>query len=301
MLEVMKRKERVVSEEEACAWIEDGMTISIGGFITSSHPMALIRQIIKMSRRDLTIVGAASGGLEIDLLVGVGCVKKIICPYVGAESLAPVGPFFRHYAENGRIEIKECDEGQYYAGLRAAAQKLPYMPTRAGLGTSFPEVNPNMKVYQDPICGEPMVAIPAIKPDVALIYAAYSDPYGNVQFEGAGFGDRAHYRAANKTIVQVEKVIPNEEVRKNPYKTAIQGADLVVRAPFGSHPFSGPGFYLEDIAHIQEYIQAATAYTKNKNPKLFDAYLEKYVYGPSTHLDYLESIGVKRLFSLSQY
>jgi len=297
----LKRKELVVSEEEACRCIEDGMTISIGGFITSSHPMALVRQLIRMGRKNLTVIGAASAGLEVDLLIGAGCVKKVIAPYVGAEFLAPVGPFFRQYAEQGKIKVWECDEGQYYAGLRAAAQNLPYMPTKAGVGTSFPEINPDLKIYQDPVQGETLLAVPAIKPDVALIFAAFGDHFGNVQFVGAGFGDRAHHRAADKTIVQVEKIIPNEEIRKHPYQTAFQGAAAVVRAPFGSHPFASPGFYLEDIPHIQEYVQAATALTKENNPKLFDRYLEKYVFGPATHLDYLDVIGAKRLFSLFEY
>lgn len=301
MTEVHRRKELVVTEEEACAYIKDGMTISVGGFITSSHPMALVRQVIKMGRRNLTVIGAASAGLEVDLLIGAGCVSKVIAPYVGAESLAPVGPFFRYYAEKGVLKVWECDEGQYYAGLRAAAQKLPYMPTRAGLGTSFPEVNPDMKVYRDPVSGEPMLAIPAIKPDVALIYAAHSDQYGNVQFVGAGFGDRAHHRAADRTIVQVESIIPNEEIRKAPYKTAIQRVSAVVRAPYGSHPYAAPGFYVEDIPHIEDYVRVATIFTKEGDSKPFEAYLKKYVYEPATHLDYLETIGARRLFSLYEY
>jgi len=295
------RKEVIINETEAANIIEDGMMVSVGGFITSSHPMALVRQIVRKGCKNLTIVGAASAGLDVDLLIGAGCVRKVISPYVGGEFLAPIGPFFRHFAERGMIEVWECDEGQYYTGLRAAAQKLPYMPTRAGLGTSFPEINPDMKVYKDPVRGEPMIAIPAIKPDVALIYASLADPYGNVQFEGAGFGDRAHYRAADKTIVQVEKIVPNEEIRKNPYKTAIQGVGGVVRAPYGSHPFAGPGFYLEDILHIQEYVRAAIAFTKDEDRKLFDTYMKKYIYDPATHLDYLEMIGAKRLFSLYEY
>ena len=81
-----------------------------------------------------------------------------------------------------------------------------------------------------------------------MIHAGAADPYGNVQHVGTGFGDRSHHRAADKTIVTVDKVIPNEEVRANPYRTSIAGVDAVVRAPYGSHPFASPGHYLEDAS-----------------------------------------------------
>ena len=97
-----------------------------------------------------------------------------------------------------------------------------------------------------------MLAIPAIDIDVAILHAGAADPYGNVQPVGTGFGDRAHHRAADKTIVTVDKVIENEEVRANPYRTSIAGVDAVVRAPYGSHPYASPGHYLEDAVHIRE-------------------------------------------------
>jgi glutaconate CoA-transferase subunit A len=297
----LHRKEVIIDEREAGSLIEDGMTIAIGGFITSSHPMAIMRQVIRKRVRNLTVIGAASAGLEVDLLIGAGCVKKVITPYVGAEGLCPIGPFFRAFAQKGEIEIWECDEGQYYAGLRAAAQKLPFMPVRAGLGTSYPDVNPDLKVFKDPIHGEPLVAVPAIRPDVAIIHAAFSDPYGNVQFVGGGHGDRAQFRAADRTIVQVEKIVPNEEIRRNPGQTALYNVTAVVRAPYGSHPYASPGYYLEDVNHIKEYVRAATLSTRDGDQGGWNEYLRKYIDEPETHLDYLERIGTKRLFSLYEH
>jgi glutaconate CoA-transferase subunit A len=237
-----ERKSLVIDEHAAADLVRDGMTIAIGGFINSSHPMVLVRQIIRRRVKNLTVVGAASGGLDLDLLVGAGCVKKLVTTYMGGEHYCPVAPMFRAAAQRNKIEIFECDEGMFYCALRAAAQRLPSMPWKAGLGTSFPEVNPEIKVYEDPLTGEPMLAIPAIKPDLALIYAAHSDAYGNVQHVGTGFGDRAMWRAADRTVVQVERVLPNEEVRKNPLATSLYGVNAVVRSPYGSHPFAAPGY-----------------------------------------------------------
>ncbi|MBI3949770.1 MAG: CoA transferase subunit A [Acidobacteria bacterium] len=277
------------------------MTIAIGGFINSSHPMAIVRQIIKRGVKDLTVVGAASGGLDLDLLIGAGCVKELVTTYMGGEHYCPVAPFFRIAVQRGELKIWECDEGMFYCALRAAAQRLPFTPWKAGIGTSFPEINPDIKVFNDPINNEPLLAIPAIKPDIAIIYAAHADPYGNVQHIGTGFGDRAMWRAADKTIVQVEKIIPNEEVRKNPLATSLHGVDAIVRAPYGSHPFAGPGYYVEDGDHIREYVGVANTYAKKGDRGPFEAYLKKYVYQPETHADYLEAIGIKRLISLYEY
>jgi glutaconate CoA-transferase, subunit A len=296
-----ERKSLVIGEAEAAEMIRDGMTIAIGGFINSSHPMALVRQIIRRGVKNLTVVGAASGGLDLDLLIAAGCVKKLVTTYMGGEHYCPVAPFFRLAAQRGELEIFECDEGMFYCAMRAAAQGLPSTPWKAGIGTSFPEINPEIKVYNDPISGEPVLAIPAITPELAIIYAAHSDAYGNVQHVGTGFGDRAMWRAAKKTIAQVERVLPNEEIRKDPRATSLYGVDAVVRAPYGSHPFAGPGCYIEDGAHIREYVAAGNAYAKNGDRKPFEGYLQKYVLDAKTHEDYLEVIGIRRLISLHEY
>jgi len=262
--------------------------------------MVAVRHIIRRNLRDLTVIGSAVGGLDVDLLIGAGCVRKVISPYVGAEALAPIGPFFRAAAERGDIDVWECDEGQYYAGLQAAGMMLPFMPCRGGVGTSYPEVNPDLKVFTDPVLGQTLLAVPAIEPDVALVHAAAADVYGNVQFVGTGYADRLLWRAAGRTLVQVERVVSNEEIRRAPERTALL-ADGVVRAPFGAHPFSSPGFYLEDRAHIHEIVEAGRAVARAGDRGPFEAYLDRYVRGPETHVDYLEQVGLRRLLSLNEY
>lgn len=295
-----ERRSRIVDEIQAAARVKDGMSIVIGGHIMSSHPMAVIRQIIRQGTRDLTVIGAASAGLEVDLLVGAGCARKVITPYVGAEALAPVGPFYKAAVERGEIEVWECDEGIYYTALRAAALRLPFLPTLSGLGTSLPEVNPDLKVFEDPITGRPLVAVPPLRPDVALLHGAVADAFGNVQFVGSGMGDRAQHRAATTTIVSVERVVANEEIRKNPLATAVWNVDAVVRAPYGSHPYQSPGHYLHDEAHLEEYLAAARAAVKGDRAP-FEAYLERYIFGPTSHAEYLQTVGFPRILSLYEF
>lgn len=297
----LQRQKRIVDLEDVLARVSDGMTVGIGGFINSSHPMMVVRGLIRRGLKDLTVVGAASAGLEVDLLVAAGCARRVVAPYVSGEALAPIGPAFRAAAERGKIEVFELDEAMYYAALRAAAQRIPFNPWRSGVGTSFPEVNPAIKVFQDPINGETLLAIPAVNIDIAFLHAAISDPYGNVQYVGHGYGDRAMHAAADLTFVQVEQIVSNEDVRRDPSRTAIPGADGVIRARFGAHPYSSPGHYTEDQEHIARYVRAATAWAKDDDLGPLKAYLDEFVYGPADHAAYLEHVGVRRLLSLNEY
>jgi glutaconate CoA-transferase subunit A len=296
-----RRTPVVTTEREALAELEDGMTIVIGGFANSGHPMSLVREVMRSGKRDLTIMGAATSSLEVDMLVASGCAKNVISPYVGGETIVGIGPVFQRAAQRGEIDVWEIDEAMYYCALNAAAQQLPFLPWRGLVGTSFPDVNPDLKLFHDPIRGEPLLAVPAIAPDFALIHASAADQYGNVQHIGSGFGDRAMARAADRTIVSVEKIISNEELRRAPELTSIPLVDGVVRAPFGAHPFSSVGHYLEDIPFLKDYVQAATLFAREDDRTLLEQWLTAYVHEPTDHLDYLERLGARRLFNLNEF
>ena len=288
------RTSHVIDEVEAASRIEDGMTVAIG----SPTPMALVHQIIRRGLKDLTVVDV---GLSLDMLIAAGCVRKVVSYYAGGGFGVPVAPAFRRAAERGEIEVWECEEGILTSGLQAAAQGLPFLPWRGGVGTSLPEVNPDLKVFTDPIRGETLLAVPPIKPDVTLLHAAVSDAYGNVQHVGGpGWIDLFMQRAADHTIVQVEKVVANEEIRKDPWATTIAGADAIVRVPYGAHPFYSRGYYVQDNAHLKDYLDASTAAAKG-DPAALRVYFARYCRGPATHADYLEQVGIRRLLELHEY
>lgn len=296
-----ERRSVVVDEADAVAGLRDGMTIAVGGFINAAHPMALVRRLARLGLRDLTLVGAASSGLEVDMLIATGCVRTLVSPYVGAEGLAPIGPAFRRAAQQGELDLFELDEAHFYAGLRAAAQRLPFNPWRAGVGTSYPELNPRLRTFRDPIDDQLLIAVPAIEIDVAFLHAAVSDAYGNVQHEGTGFGDRAIHAAADRTVVQVEQLVSNERIRQNPAATSVPGADAIVRVPYGAHPFASHGYYPADREHILEYVGAATDWLKTGSRSRLDEYLDRYLLGPADHVDYLERVGMRQVLALSEY
>jgi glutaconate CoA-transferase subunit A len=300
MSTAVRRSSVVIGEEDALDYLRDGMTVAIGGFNTAAHPMIVVRGIVRRGLRGLRVIGGTIAGLELDLLIGAGCVDEVVTSSVTGEALAAIGPFFREAAEQGAVRVWESDEGVLYAGLRAAGQGLPFLPWKAGVGSSLPEVNPDLKVFKDPIAGEEMLAVPALKPDVAVIHVQRADVYGLGQHIGSGFGDRLLHRAADRTILTTEKIVPNEVTRARPELTSIPYADAVVRAPWGAHPYSSPGHYLVDEAHLEEYIAAATAARKgDRGP--FESYLARYITGPQSHADYLEQIGVKRLLEIEEW
>jgi len=289
------RTERILDEHAAAAWLEDGMTIALG----EPAPMTMIRHIVRRGLRNLTVV---AGGLAIDILIAAGCVKKTISYYVGGGIGVPVVPSFRRAAERGEIAVWECEEGILTSGLEAAAKGLPFLPWRGGVGTSLPALNPDLKLFTDPIAGQTLLAVPAIEPDIAIVHAAAADAYGNVQHNGGpGWIDLFLCRAARRTIVQVEKIISNEAVRSDPWATTLAGADAVVRLPWGAHPFYSRGYYVQDIAFVAAYIEIASAAARSGERAELEAFLTHYCRAPHSHAAYLDLLGHERLLALHEY
>lgn len=286
-----------MAEAEAASLIKDGNVIIVGGFGTVNHSMPIIRALIRRGAKDLTVIGAATAGLEIDLLIGAGCVKKVIAPYIGAELYAPIGHCYRHAAEHGLIEVYETTEYLLYSQLEAAARGLGFLPWRGGVGTSLPILNKAYVPFNDPINGEPYLAAPALNADWAIIHVGQADIYGNGQHGGARFGDRLLARAAELVMLTAEKIVPNEEIRKNPLATSIPYADVVVEAPFGSHPFASHGFYSEDEDALKDYVTASIGY-RNGDEAAWAAFVSEWVTGPLNHGEYLKKFSRDRLAAL---
>jgi len=285
-----QRSQRIIDETEAAAAVTDGMTVAIG----EPHPMALVRQIVRRNVRNLTVVAS---GFALDLLIAAGCVRKVVSYYAGGGFGVPVAPAFRRAAQSGAIDVWECEEGILTTALEAAGRGLPSMPCRGGVGTSLPVVNPDLKLIDDPISAEPLLAVPALKVDVALLHAAAADAYGNVRHcGGPGWIDLFYHRAATRTIVQVEKVISNEETRADPWATTIGGGVSIVRMPWGAHPFYSRGYYVQDKPLVEAYFAASAA-----GGEALEQFLTHFCREPATHVDYLERIGLKRLFDLYEY
>lgn len=245
------------------AQLRDGMTIGIGGWGPRRKPMALVREILRSDLKDLTVVGY--GGPDMGMLCAAGKVKKLIYGFVSLDFI-PLEPFFRKAREAGSIEAMELDEGLLHWGLRAAAMRLPFLPTRVGLATDLPAVNPDLRMVNSPYAdGETLLAMPALNLDVALLHVHRADRLGNTRLYAPDpFFDEWFARAAERCYVSCEDFsdrLDSDEVdaQANPFERSLVTG--VVHAPGGAHPTSnaatrGPG-YGWDAAHLKRYCAAA--------------------------------------------
>lgn len=291
------RQSKVRTIEEAIDLVPDGAVVGIGGFITTNKPSALIRRMVKLHRKNLTIVAGPSS-IEVDTMIGRGMVKRLITPYMGAEALAPITPFFSKLA--GRtFQVDEVDNGTLIAMLRAQIQRVPFLPVNV-VGTSLCELNPRIKVIDSPFGGPPVAVVQPIELDVALIHASRSDEFGNVQHFGPVFLDHLLAQAAKKVIVQVERLVSNVTIRGNSLLTTLPSefVDVVVEAPYGAHPMASQNFYRLDTERIRLFVEAARAQL-NGQAGVWDEYMERFVDTPKNHAEYCEMVGMQNMFKLS--
>ena len=136
-----------MTEDEVVAQLESSMTIGIGGWGSRRKPMSLVRAIARSDLRDLTIV--SYGGPEIGILCATGKVRRAVYGFVSLDSI-PLEPHFRQARQQGAIEFTELDEGAFYLGLLAAAHRMPFYPTRAGLGSDMMTMNPELRTVASP-------------------------------------------------------------------------------------------------------------------------------------------------------
>src|SRR5437763_15522453 len=214
------------------------MTIGIGGWGSRRKPMSIVRAIARSPLKDLTIV--SYGGPDVGLLVATGKVRRLVFGFVTLDSVA-YDPWFNRVRQEGRIEVTEYDEGMLQTGLRAAGQRLPFLPSRAGLGSDVMTVNPHLRMVRSPYeDGDELVAVPALNLDAALVHLNRADHRGNAQYLGPDpYFDDLFCRAARKRIVSVEKVVETSELLASaPVQSLLLNrtdVDAVVETPNGAH------------------------------------------------------------------
>jgi glutaconate CoA-transferase subunit A len=244
----------------AVAELRDGMTIAIGGWGSRRKPMAIVREILRSQVKDLTLM--SYGGPDVGLLCKTGKVRRVVSGFVSLDSI-PLDPHFRAARQAGAVEFRELDEGMFQWGLYAAAIRLPFLPTRAGLGSSVLEINPDLKLVRSPYAdGEELIAMPALEPDVAFIHMNRADAKGNGQYLGPDiYFDDVMCGAAKRRFMSCERIVETKELlaagavqtlRIN--RTQIDG---VIEAPGGAHFTECPPDYGRDETFQREYTASA--------------------------------------------
>jgi glutaconate CoA-transferase subunit A len=284
-----------MTEDEVVAELRSGMTIGIGGWASRRKPMSLIRAILRSDLTDLTIV--SYGGPDIGLLCAAGKVRKAVYGFVSLDTI-PLEPHFRTARQTGAIEAMELDEGMLLLGLQAAAWRIPFIPTRAGLGTDLPIVMPELKTVTSPYPGadggpgETMLAMPALPLDAALIHQNRADQGGNGQFLGSDlFMDDLFAMAADKTYMSCEQIIPTEDFAKygsfHTQRISRLMTTGVIEAPGGAHFTECPPDYGRDESFQKEYAASASS------PEAWDEFKGKWL-DLESEADYQRAVAARR-------
>ena len=290
------RKSKQVSLADAAGRVGDGARIALGGFSVYQRPMAFVRELIRQNRRDLTVVGVVNGP-EVDILAGSNALKCVESSYVGLEKFG-LAPNFRRRVQEGKLEMVDYPELMSWDRFRASEQAQTFLPVSFLGGSDVVQRNPKIKEFDCPLTGRRLWAVPPADPEIAIIHAIMGDEYGNVLVPRRRLLpqslDITLARSCDRIIVTVERIVSNDEVRRQAELNQVPSyrVECIAEAPWGAHPCPVLGISRIDESAFEEYVRAA------KTDESFAKYLDATVHGLSDHDAYLENLGVARLAAL---
>ena len=281
------RKDKRLSEDEAIAQLASGMTVGIGGWGSRRKPMSLVRAILRSDLDDLHLV--TYGGPEVGMLCAAGKVSRLTFAFVAPDvgPAAVLEPHFRKARQSGAIACTELDEGMLLLGLQAAAWRVPFLPTRVGMGSDLHLVNPDLRTVRSPYpgpdggAGEELLAQPAIHLDAALCHLNVADSRGNAAFTGPDlYFDDLLLEAAERRFVSTERIVGEGELvdaagdvtRLRVSRLLVDG---LIEAPGGAHPTSCDPDHGRDEAFQKAYLATA------KDSELWEAFRAEWLSHPT--------------------
>ncbi len=288
----MSNMDKVRSLHDAIAAdVQDGMAIAMGCGLESLIPFAASCEIIRQRKKNLTLIGPISD-MQFDQLIGAGCVRKIIASWVGNVA-AGLGHNYRRAAEAGipnAIEIEEHSNFTIGLGLQAAASGLPFLPTKTVKGSDF-RTGEQFSLVRCPFTNEELLAVRAIRPDVAILHVQRADQEGNAHAWGNFGVMREAAMAAGKVILTCEEIVDHDVILSDPNRNVIPGfvVSSVVHEPFGSHPSPTQGYARRDDDFYFEYHKAT------RSREGFEQWVKQNVMNVEDHHAFLELLGKDRV------
>ncbi len=260
--------------EAVAQLIPSGSMVLLGAQLEPMIPFAAGHELIRQNRRDLTLVGPISDIL-FDQMIGAGCVSRVMAAWVGNVS-AGVGYCFRRAVEEGiprRIDVVDYSNFTLALALHAAALGAPFMPTYATLGSDLLKKNGNLREFPSPVGEEKLVAVRALRPDVAILHVQRADEEGNAHMWGSLGVAVDGARAARKVIVVAEEIVEPTVIASDPNRTLVPGflVSAVVHEPWGAHPSPVQGYYGRDHAFFAEY------HEQTRRIEDFEDWLDRWV------------------------
>jgi glutaconate CoA-transferase, subunit A len=233
--------------------VHDGDCVALEGF-THLIPYAAGQEIIRQRRRDLTLV-RLTPDVIFDQMIGMGCARKLIFSWGGNPGVGSLHRF-REAVEHGWPAPLEIEEHSH-AGLTnryvAGASGLPFAVLRGYAGTGLEAQTDTIKSVTCPFTGERLAAVPALRPDVAIIHAQQADQEGNVQIWGIVGVQKEAVLAATRSLVTVEEVVDRLDLRPGGMVLPGWAVTAVAHAPGGAHPSYAAGYSVRDNAFYQQW------------------------------------------------
>lgn len=290
-------------------FVHDGDSIAFSGFTTNRKPYAAVHEIIRQDIKDLYIHGGPAGG-DVDILIGAKRCKAYINCYTANSGYTNVSRRFRKFIENGMLLFEDYSMDVQTILFHGASLGFPYVPVKHMLGSDLVEKwgiseeermkhdkLPNKKlIVTDNIFNtdEKLCLVPTPKLDVAIIHAQKATADGTIRIEGSLLVDIDIAMAAKYCIVTCEEIVEDEEIMKNASLNSIPSfkTDAVIHLPYGAHPSQTFNYYDYDREYLKMYDKVS------KDDKLFEEFLQEWVYGVEDHEGYLEKLGALRLNKL---
>jgi len=252
--------------------VADGVTLAVPPDY-SGCAMAAVRGLIRRGVRGLRLLGVPQIGFQGDMLIGAGCVATL---ETAALTLGEYGPAPRFTAaiKTGRIQMRDSTCPAIHAGLQAAEKGIPFMPLRGILGSDVLAHRGDWKTLENPFGNDdPLVVLPAIRPDVSLFHAALADRQGNVWI-GVRRELMLMAHASSESMVTVEAVTDVDLLGDERYAPGtLPGlyVTAIAEAPRGAWPVGLARRYEPDARHLREYVELAAT------EEGFQRYLNSFV------------------------
>jgi glutaconate CoA-transferase subunit A len=277
--------DKVVRLHEAVAGlVNDGDSVALEGF-THLIPTAAAHEIVRQERRNLTLI-RMTPDLIYDQMIGMGCANKLIFSWGGNPGVGSLHRF-RDAVEKGwphPLEIEEHSHAGMANRYVAGASNLPFAVLRGYVGTDLPSVTDTIAPITCPFTGEELMAVPALRPNVAIVHAQQADRKGNIALWGITGIQKEAVLSAERVIVTVEEVVAHFEPR--PFQIVLPSVTVnaIAVVPHGAHPSYAYGYYDRDNVFYEAWDPVS------RDRERFKEWIERYVMGTEDFGEYLESI-----------
>jgi glutaconate CoA-transferase subunit A len=275
-------------------FVRPGGSVALGSCLEQMIPFAATREIIRQGIGDLTLIGPVSD-ICFDQIIGAGLASRVAAAWVGNVMMGQAYSF-RRAAERGEprpLEVVEFSNFTLALALHAAAIGSPYVPTRSALGSDILGRNPWLRPAAG-LDGEPILAVKALHPDVAIVHVQRADPHGNAILWGSLGITFDAVRAARAVIVTAEEIVAPEQIRRDPNRVVVPAMVVaaVCEARWGAHPSPVQGFYRRDHASYADYHRIT------KSPEGYARWREEWVEGAPDLDAYIRKLGNERVAAL---